>query len=725
MRRPLMIIGFTYLFSLACCCFVSENAALVFGLVFLVSFIILTVIPFTRKLVIYSAVCLTAAMAFFSFYFSMELTVKPVKNLGGTETTVTAELIDLPQKSGESYSYMLKAFKDDEGIERDFKFKLFSREEIGADIGDTVRCRVKFYSVDNYSRGDYLMRYLSRGIYLNGYVSGSVDDVITAPALKKSLYRYAADIRLFVKGASYKLYDGKVPGLMNAVLLGDISDVDDQSYQSLKAAGIVHIVSVSGLHVAIASSAIFGFLTFLKVKRKSASVAVILSNIAFMAITGFSMSVVRAGIMIVVYYAAQLFRRQSDSFNSLGLAALVILLFNPFAVADIGFLLSFSSTLGIITLNPYAKEKKIKYMDKIKPPLGKKIFGGAFSAITVTVSATLFSFPLVVVFIGSFSTVAVLANLATAIPVTAILIAGLIAALLYPLWFLKVFLYIVVFIAEAATNITLILSNFFASLPFAYISLDGAFNIFWILATLVMLSYVIFTRLKARMIIRAVIFSFIIYLAGAFGNIVFYAKKPYIITLDSSNGLSAAVVKERSAVVLSCGGNNYSGKNLANTLKAKGITDIKCLILPTLEKNNASGAIDFLQVYSPQMTVMPDKGKYFTQVEPYVGDYRLISNQSRLVIDDFCTVDFYAYDKKASLLVEAEGKRALMTSGIKSISELPDDFLDFDCLISSETIPEGLHEYCTVFSSDEEAAAINKAQYYTAFSKNITLILSD
>lgn len=67
-----------------------------------------------------------------------------------------------------------------------------------------------------------------------------------------------------------------------------------------------------------------------------------------MAVTGFAHSVVRAGIMMIIVSFASSNLRIADSLNNLGFAAIVLTAFNPYAVADIGMLLSFSATTGII-----------------------------------------------------------------------------------------------------------------------------------------------------------------------------------------------------------------------------------------------------------------------------------------------------------------------------------------------------------------------------------------
>ena len=81
-----------------------------------------------------------------------------------------------------------------------------------------------------------------------------------------------------------------------------------------------------------------------------------------MAITGFTPSVVRSGVMITLTYCAMIFLRKSDGLNSLGFSGLVLTLFNPYTVADVGMLLSFSATLGILMWSkPISNYIVIKY----------------------------------------------------------------------------------------------------------------------------------------------------------------------------------------------------------------------------------------------------------------------------------------------------------------------------------------------------------------------------
>ena len=75
-----------------------------------------------------------------------------------------------------------------------------------------------------------------------------------------------------------------------------------------------------------------------------------LGVLCFMAVTCFQASVCRSGVMCLVVLAGDLLSRRADSLNSLGIAVLLLGLENAYAAADIGLLLSFSATLGLILL---------------------------------------------------------------------------------------------------------------------------------------------------------------------------------------------------------------------------------------------------------------------------------------------------------------------------------------------------------------------------------------
>ncbi|WP_420146543.1 ComEC/Rec2 family competence protein [Spirosoma sp.] len=139
-------------------------------------------------------------------------------------------------------------------------------------------------------------------------------------------------------------------GIVNAMILGVRDDLDAELYRAYSAAGAVHILSVSGLHVGI----LFAVLTFLLrflIKRprgKLLMAAIQLAILWFYAlVTGFSPPVLRSAGMFTLLILANAFGRQQQLMNTLGASAFFILCFDPYALFSAGFQLSYLAVAGI------------------------------------------------------------------------------------------------------------------------------------------------------------------------------------------------------------------------------------------------------------------------------------------------------------------------------------------------------------------------------------------
>ncbi|MBR5168962.1 MAG: ComEC/Rec2 family competence protein [Muribaculaceae bacterium] len=135
-----------------------------------------------------------------------------------------------------------------------------------------------------------------------------------------------------------------------ALLLGNSSLIDKATRQEFSAAGVAHVLSLSGLHVGFIALIIWGLLfplDYLRLK-KLRLVITLAAIILFAMFTGLSPSVVRATIMIGFVFSSILFYRRSVSLNALAMAALVILVFSPSSLFTVGFQLSFVTVLAIL-----------------------------------------------------------------------------------------------------------------------------------------------------------------------------------------------------------------------------------------------------------------------------------------------------------------------------------------------------------------------------------------
>ncbi len=141
-----------------------------------------------------------------------------------------------------------------------------------------------------------------------------------------------------------------------AMLLGDKSALKSEMYRDFSRSGLSHYLAVSGLHVSIITGIVGFILVKIGMRRSLRNILLALFSIAYLCLLGFPISAVRAVIMLLAVFIAYSSGDISDSINSLGIAAALILIVNPTAVFEKSFILSFCATLGIVSFMPLFNE---------------------------------------------------------------------------------------------------------------------------------------------------------------------------------------------------------------------------------------------------------------------------------------------------------------------------------------------------------------------------------
>jgi len=147
--------------------------------------------------------------------------------------------------------------------------------------------------------------------------------------------------------------DDRSYGLVKAMLLGRRDDLRSDQVDDYTTSGTVHILSVSGMHVAIIFLVISMALRWMKRWKlgKYGYLITVIGLLCFYAlVTGMPPSVQRATLMCIVFVIAEAFGRKQSSMNTLAISALLILVFDPHALYDVGFQLSFLAMSGIFLL---------------------------------------------------------------------------------------------------------------------------------------------------------------------------------------------------------------------------------------------------------------------------------------------------------------------------------------------------------------------------------------
>lgn len=223
--------------------------------------------------------------------------------------------------------------------------------------------------------------------------------------------------------------------LLMALLFGEKTALSKELSNNYTNAGIIHILAISGLHIALIYGILLWFTKPLK-KLKKGKLYIFLISLSvlwfYAILAGFSASIVRAAVMFSLIALAKILNRDSNIYNSLALSAFILLLFNPNYLFDIGFQLSFAAVLSIVIFQPLVRKYSYSKYYVIRETK---------SLLLISLVAQIGVLPLSLYYFGQFPMLFLVANI-VAIPLSSmILILGLV---LIPINFLlpKVAIYL-------------------------------------------------------------------------------------------------------------------------------------------------------------------------------------------------------------------------------------------------------------------------------------------
>ncbi|MPM05197.1 hypothetical protein SDC9_51485 [bioreactor metagenome] len=361
--------------------------------------------------------------------------------------------------------------------------------------GDIIAARFYLNEVQNplFNSDFNYKKYLAdKNIFHQAYISDDQFTVLKTDA-GNPLMSFALGIRgKMVDILQNQLGENDESAVISAMLAGYRADISADMMKAYSQAGVIHIMSVSGLHVGviyIMITAFIGLFGWFK-KKKWINVVLVLSLIWFYALlTGLSASVLRSAVMISFVVIGSAMQRSTSPYNSLAAAAFILLAFNPAGIGEIGFQLSFTAVLGILLFQrPLYNLWHIrnKWLDKI------------WQLACVSMAAQLMTLPFILYYFGQFPVYFLISNLIVVPLSSFVLYAGMAAVLLS--W--------IPYIGTAVSFVALWLTkgmNFVVttieSLPGAVIS-----NIFisaWpavILVLVVGLLYLMYYRRKVRLL---------------------------------------------------------------------------------------------------------------------------------------------------------------------------------------------------------------------------------
>lgn len=273
--------------------------------------------------------------------------------------------------------------------------------DVFPDCEEGQRFRVSL-ALESLPKDEYFYSSLADGVYLRAECQGIPEFVGQSQSLRYAMSRFqkqfAANVARFLPND-----EGAV---LSAMASGDKSRLSDEITDNYRAAGISHLLVVSGLHLSLVCGVFAARTGRLWRFRALASVLLVLF---MMTLTGFSPSVLRAGVGALILHLGSLFLLPADPLTSMGLAAVLISFQSPYAVCDLAFQLSFAAALGVVLAGERIKAGQAN--NTKERPLLSRIKAAAASLLLPTVFAALFTLPVQLMGGLTVSGVTVLSNL--------------------------------------------------------------------------------------------------------------------------------------------------------------------------------------------------------------------------------------------------------------------------------------------------------------------------
>ena len=557
-------------------------------------------LPFRRhRAGLCAAVVLLSSCAGFGWTWAhFQLFVRPADALAGETMTVRAIALDYTRVySADGYAANDLLLCQD-GLPRTrVRVYDYAGEPLELAPGDIVEVEMKFTSaLRRYGVGtDY---FSSRRVYL---CANMLDYRQITGRWSGSFLLFPRVMAKAVRDQAKKLFPTDAAPFALALITGEKSELslDARTNSAIKVAGLSHVIVVSGMHMAF----LLGALRLITGRRRAAAAIGVPLIVVFMAMTGFTPSVVRAGIMQILLLLAPLLRRENDPATSLSAAALLLLLANPQAIGSLSLQLSFSAMAGIMLVSPRV------YGWLLRPEFAEKGRAARYMAGTAasTTGALVFTTPLTALYFGFVPLYSLLTNLLCMWVLSLCFSAGCAACILG-------FIFApagtaLAWVAAWPLRYVILVVRFVARLPYAALYTRGNWAAWWLFFVYAVFTLTYLTKGKRPYRPVMPLCACLITL-----SVVTLLQTPpaeqflKVTALDVGQGQCIAVEQSGSVMLIDCGGLGAvenAGDTACAYLAAGGRSTVELLVLTHLHADHANGVEALLSRMDVKRLALP------------------------------------------------------------------------------------------------------------------------
>lgn len=226
------------------------------------------------------------------------------------------------------------------------------------------------------------------------------------------VFLLANKISIKIEEKIKELISGDIYAVTIGLSVGNTEFIDEELEENFKNAGLLHILAVSGTHMTyliLGTSIVFKNI----IGKKKTYFLSVFTILFYILITGFSASIYRSAIMGIVMLISKIIYRKNDVWTSIGISLIVLLIYNPYLILDLGLQLSYGGTIGIILYQKHISkflEKRLVKEEKSEKLLSK-ILKLIIEIISVTISAQIVIIPIMIYTLNTVNTYFLISNL--------------------------------------------------------------------------------------------------------------------------------------------------------------------------------------------------------------------------------------------------------------------------------------------------------------------------
>ena len=536
----------------------------------------------------------------------------------------TAVVLSQKEEKDYNYTYKIKLLKG-KNKNKCLYLKIDKKQEVNLEYGDKIFITGEFQEPQGM-RNEGGFNYKEYLKSLNIYGSVKAKNIKVIEQNKGNIFmNFTYKISDEIKENIEEFMGEKYSGLLIGLLLGDSSKIDENMEENFKITSLTHILAVSGAQVSYIIVAMYSLLKR-KIGIQKTRVVIIASLIFYTALTGFSPSIVRAGIMGIILMISGLVFRKNDIINSIAISLFFMLVYNPFLLENVGLQLSYLGTIGIIGFNKtiililkniQIRNRKWKYKINRKLIL---LISKIKEILAVTMSASLAVVPVMIYHFNLFGTYFLITNLLASIIIGPITLLGTLLVIIsfISINIAKILSYILKFLID----ILLFISSF-SKLPISKIYIPTPTITFIIIIYLSLIIslfiYKVFhernpntTILRVRNLLalvkykfkqnrndiikRIVIINIVIFLC-----IIFIPRDIQINFVDVGQGDSTFIITPKNKTILIDGGGSNTGSfdvgenTLLPYILDKGYNKIDLMIISHFDSDHVGGLLTILE----------------------------------------------------------------------------------------------------------------------------------